>query len=70
MTRYQSPMSVWVICSDCGRHLRGQPANHKGWYLVRPHFVSLRSARDVRRDCPGSRRLDHMRVEDAALVSR
>jgi len=63
MTVYRSPMSRWVVCSACGRRLRGQQINIAGFYTVRPHYVTLRSARDVRRTCEGSGRFDHRPFE-------
>jgi len=58
MTKYQSPMSVDVVCADCGRVLRGQPCLMPHRYLVRDHYVERSAPRTTR--CTGSRRLDHM----------
>lgn len=60
MTRYESPISKWVICSGCGRRLRGQPTL-VGGYLLRRHYVERTAPRVT--ECPGSRRYDHERAD-------
>jgi len=69
MTKYQSPMSRPVRCSECGRLLRGQPTLRLG-YMVREHYRRGDRNQLAPVWCPGARRFDHQPAEDGAHRSK